>query len=333
MLFYQNFEFANPPTSNIDDNLCHILDLHADCMGDIEKLLLFAETLGSNGVVDVENIRVCLPPDGPEDCVLLLDGANHVPPDDLFAQLGQFSTQNSATTNDAVTEHVEYIEEAQEAVSSIGLKTPMAIHELSSAEFACSAAQTNHYLEINPIDGDQADSGSPERDLPPKVLFSPLIHESASKDSTKDRNYMDVVAEPLCVVEEVERAEHHTDVPSCEMESDSGAFEASASTETIINVPAPALESEPAPAATSNIPVACSTLNLDFQGIIAAHRRRFESLSPHSTFQALESTCYSGDVVYYWVTQTFRVKDNLALVAAMRLSAELCVPLVAIVSV
>lgn len=295
-------------------------------MGDMEKLLLFAEAVGASDLVDVEHVRVCLPTDGPEDCVLLLDGAKHVPPDDLFAQLGQFPTQNSDTTSDVIFECAQYIEEVPESVSN-GLKTPVADQPLCSTEFERSTVQANHFMEMHPIDDEQAHNGSPERDLPPKVLFSPMIYESARADHVdsafahaEETYHMDVITEPLSIVEEVQVAEGHIDAPSCDIRLETSAVEASAGAPTC----------SPEQGATSITASSSDSLNLDFQGIIAAHRRRFESFSPQST---LESTCYSGDVVYYWVTQTLRVKDSLALAAAMRLSAELCVPLVALVSI
>jgi hypothetical protein len=52
---------------------------------------------------------------------------------------------------------------------------------------------------------------------------------------------------------------------------------------------------------------------------------------PSSSFTT-EASLQARDVVYYWVTHTHRVGDNLALAFALQLSRELNVPLVALVS-
>ena len=63
------------------------------------------------------------------------------------------------------------------------------------------------------------------------------------------------------------------------------------------------------------------------------HRTTVYNNSSNNTHYNLNNFQFHGEAVYYWITQTYRVKDNFALCAALQLSIELNVPMIALVSI
>ena len=59
----------------------------------------------------------------------------------------------------------------------------------------------------------------------------------------------------------------------------------------------------------------------------------YNNSSSNNTHNNLNNFQFHGEAVYYWITQTHRVKDNFALCAALQLSIELNVPMIALVSI
>lgn len=276
-------------------------------MGDLEKLLLFAEDIAVEAALDVERVRVCLPPSGFDDSILLLDSIDQVPPDEIWESLNSFIEQKYTTVHSLANGGC-----STESYSSSQQKSD---HIDSSEPAPIPSPDVN--LPENEI---FALEGSPERELEPKVLFSPMIEEMMESEQDTDHKCLDRLSLELDSATEDEKPQLATPERGNMCDSETLCVGHSVLDTAVSSTEVP----------RTSAALASNTHSMDFQSIITAYRPRIEFFGPPQ--RVLEDTCYSGDVVYYWVTQTFRVRDNLALAAAMRLSAELCVPLVAIVS-
>lgn len=268
-------------------------------------LLRFAEDVSS--FIDPEKIRVCLPPfEGATDCVLILDGVNEVPSPSLW-----FSIDRETGANELLIEAEKSNDDSQPSTivkKSSAVSTPFHTRD----EVEVMNRELNPSLPCSSPD-------SPESvPFAPKELFSPARCElSSTSEEVKELLPKPELDEPV-VNTTTETA------PDAEGAKILGREVPIVQTDNL---------EEPGCAETVS---GAQRIMTGFDAFMRVYKDRAESLhseSPHHTHKVAPNlTAVSGEVVYYHVTQTFRVEGNLALCAAMKLSVELDLPLVALVS-
>jgi len=273
----------------------------------LADLLRFAEDVST--FIDPEKIRVCLPPfEGVDDCVLLLDGVNEVPSPTLWYSI------------DRETEADDLLVEVQK--SSCDLHSLVSVKEPTSVDtpyLTHKEPETDEQEQNNSNLKENTPTSPESAPFVPKVLFSPIRCE-LSLGHEEPAEFCPT--EHQCVHEVV-----HVAADAAAM----GSTEPVNQVLTCVNDATPKTlgDSIEAPRFADTIPAGQPVLP-EFDTFLNLYKNRVVSL--HTEFNATKHPTGSREVVYYHVTQTFRVEDNLALFMAMKLSEEWNLPLVALVS-
>ncbi len=264
--------------------------------------------------MDIERIRVCFPPSAEEeDCLLLLDGIDEVPPPQTWYamrevdHIGRTSPPKDGTspcTSKTVSQH-----DSSGSANNVVHSTPSLIeNEFSDAPAFHECA--NH----------ESTPASPEVPFVcSKILFAPADGELCmdSTNPSAEAGYtIAITASPPSKTDPISEISTVVDESNTADEDNQDGILQSKVSEVLVDLP---------PVINTNIPVPVLPSFEQFQ---TEHHDRITWLS--GSMPSITSS--HTNVVYYHATQCFSVQENAALRAAMLLSAQLGVPLIALVS-
>ena len=280
----------------------------------MEDMLRLAEDAAL--FMDVDKIRVCFPPSAQlGDCLLVLDGIDEVPPSETWHAIQEVDIfVNTSPSNK------ETLCRASSAVSQYASSdsTDNAVHSSRSpaaSEFSdVKAFHESEVDESTPVSPAIASVCSKRLFTPAEGehsmdTFSPtkVAHTIGSTPSPRNR------AEPTCEKSAI------IDEPSTANENNDECVKSTQELEPMVDL-SPNMN-------TNNTPVPAIP-KFEFEIFQEKHNDHITWLS--GSKPTIGSS--RGKVVYYHATQCFTVQDNIALRAAMLLSAQLGVPLIALVS-
>ena len=277
----------------------------------MEDLLRLAEDAAS--FMDVDKIRVCLPPSAElGDCLLVLDGIDEVPPPETWHAIQEVEiiVTTSPSNNETLCR-------ASSAVSQYASSdsTDNAVHSSRSpAASEFSDVKAFHESEV-----DESTPVSPAiASVCSKRLFTPAEGELSMDcfSSTKAAHTIGSTPSPQHRTDTTCEKSSVMNEPSTADEDIHGVVKSTKVSGTLVDLSPNENADTPVPA----IP--------KFELFQEEHNDRITWLSGGMPGIATSS----GKVVYYHVTQCFTVQDNIALRAAMLLSAQLGVRLIALVS-
>ena len=288
-------------------------EIESHNLAGMEDLLRFAEDAAS--FMDVDKIRVCFPPSAElGDCLLVLDGIDEVPPPETWHAI----------------QEVEIIVSTSPSSNSTLCRASSAVSQYASSDSTDNAAHSSRspaareFSDVKAFhesDVDESTQASPViASVCSKRLFT-LAEGELSMDSftpTKAAHTVGSTPSPRNTAEPTCEKSAVSDESNITNDDNYGVVMSTKESEPMVDLPPNMNADTPVPAKPK----------FEFELFQEEHNDRITWLSgsrPNIGFSR-------GKVVYYHVTQCFTVQDNLALRAAMLLSAQLCVPLIALVS-
>jgi hypothetical protein len=274
---------------------------------ELQRLLAFAERIVEAGI-EPDLVRVQFAPSNADE-LMLLDSCdqpeiNHVW-DSLMDQSADYMELEQSTNQEKESVLVNVTE--IQPVESTTMADPIASPVVAPSELPFSGGSSGLRTELmSPFasdvpDDETDDVTSPVRELPPMALFTESQPSLPAGDNRMAMQH-----------------ENSPDTPARTSNTTHSYKENSTPDGPAISPTAGSAQTRSA-ALLQSCPSRCT---------IFKHGKDNELSLNTSTLLPL----LVKDVVYYWVTHTHRVTDNLALGLALQLSRELKVPLVALVS-